>query len=73
MVYIGDKIKEELEKQQRGVSWLANKLGVSRMAVYRILEKNSIDTNILGRISLILNHNFFKDLADDTDIRATNS
>ena len=65
MVCINDRIKEELDRQQRGVSWLADKLGCSRMTIYRILDKNSIDTNMLTRISLALNYNFFKDLSED--------
>ena len=67
MVCIGEKIKEELQRQERGVSWLAAKLGCSRMAVYRLFEKNSIDTHLLYRISRILNHNFFNDLAKEIE------
>ena len=67
MISIGEQIKAELESQERGVSWLAGKLGCSRMAIYRIFEKNSIDTAMLARISRILNHNFFNDLADNIE------
>jgi len=67
MISIGEQIKAELLSQERGVSWLAGKLGCSRMAVYRIFEKNSIDTAILFRISKILNHNFFSDLANNLE------
>lgn len=65
MINIGQNIKEELEKQERSISWMAKKLGVNRIAVYRILRKNSIDTVLLMRISLILHHDFFKDLSED--------
>ncbi|MBR1521121.1 MAG: helix-turn-helix transcriptional regulator [Bacteroidaceae bacterium] len=64
MISIGEKIKDELCRQERGVSWLAEKLGCSRMAVYRIFEKNSIDTHLLYRIGKVLNHDFFRDLTD---------
>lgn len=67
MVNIGHKIKEELVNQQKSVQWLAETCGCSRMTVYRILDKNSVDTNMLSNISRALNHNFFKDLAEDVD------
>lgn len=65
MVNIGERIEQELERQERGVSWLAEKLGCSRMTVYRIFEKNSIDTHLLLRVSRVLKHNFFIDLSSD--------
>lgn len=68
MVDIGQRIKEELQQQERTVSWLARKLNCTRAAVYRIFAKNSIDTSLLSIISQILRHNFFQDLADDVDI-----
>ena len=64
METIGDLIKAELKRQERGVSWLANKLSCDRSNIYRILNKESIDTNLLSRISIILQHDFFKDLSN---------
>lgn len=72
MVYIGERIKAEMVAKERGVSWLADKLGCSRMAVYRILERNSIDTLLLHRIGKVLNHDFFRELSDDFNTSATN-
>lgn len=63
MKTIGELIKEELKRQERSISWFARQLSCDRSNVYRILQKNSIDTNILARISTILNHNFFEDLS----------
>lgn len=40
MLEIGPMIKEELAKQERGVSWLAEKLSCDRSNVYRILSRN---------------------------------
>ena len=67
MVNVGQLIKEELERQERTVSWLARKLNCTRAAVYRIFQKNSIDTALLSTISNILHHNFFKELSDDVE------
>lgn len=65
MVNIGQNIKEELLRQERTVSWLARKLNCTRTAVYRIMDKNSIDTAQLMSISKVLNHNFFEDLSEE--------
>jgi DNA invertase Pin-like site-specific DNA recombinase len=65
MVNIGLRIKEELQQQERTISWLARKLNCNRSTVYRILNKNSIDTMLLEQISCILNHNFMQELSDD--------
>ena len=67
MVNIGQNIKEELQRQERTVSWLARKLNCTRTAVYRIFDKNSIDTALLTQISQILLHNFFQELFEDLE------
>lgn len=61
---IGGLIKEELEKQERTISWFARKLSCDRSNVYRLFQKDSIDTNMLTRISILLNHDFFLDLSE---------
>lgn len=65
MVNIGQRIREELIRQERTISWLARKLNCNRSTIYRILDKNSIDTLMLAQISSILNHNFMQELSDD--------
>lgn len=65
MINIGQSIREELLQQKRTVSWLANQLNCTRTAVYRIMDKNSIDTAMLVNISVALKHNFFEDLSND--------
>lgn len=58
---LGETIREELERQERSVSWLAHKLYCDRSTVYRMFERNSIDTEMLLRVSVILKRNFFED------------
>lgn len=67
MVNIGQRIKEELQRQERTVSWLARKLNCTRAAVYRIFDKNSIDTALLISISQVLRHNFFEELSEEIE------
>lgn len=65
---IGTMIKEELERQERTVSWLARKLNCDRSNIYR-LQKHSIDTALLQRLSVILGRDFFSDLSNNLSVR----
>ena len=56
---IGLTIKEELAAQERTVSWFARKIHMDRSNVYRLFEKNSVDTDLLRRISNVLGRDFF--------------
>ena len=58
-IHIGKEIEAELHRQERGVSWLAEKLHCDRTNVYNIFKRQGIDTRLLERISVILNRNFF--------------
>ena len=60
MVDIGALIKQEMQRQGRGVTWLAKQIGRDRTLIYRIFNNKSIDTDNLLRISLALKHNFFE-------------
>lgn len=62
---IGILIKEELERQERSISWFARKLSCDRSNVYRLFQKESIDTKLLARISVLLGRDFFADLSED--------
>lgn len=61
---IGCLIKEELEKQERSISWFARKLSCDRSNIYRLFQKESIDTALLARISILLKHDFFTELSE---------
>ena len=58
-LHIGQLIKEELERQERTVSWFARKLYCDRSNIYKLFKRPTIDTELLLRISVILNHDFF--------------
>ncbi len=61
---IGILIKEELEKQERSVSWFARKLACDRSNVYRLFQKESVDTGLLTRICILLHRDFFEELSE---------
>lgn len=58
-IHIGKLIKAELEKQGRKPSWLAKELHYTRYNVYKIFQRSYIDTELLQRISLLLQVDFF--------------
>lgn len=59
MIHIGKLIEEEVHRQERTVTWFARKLYCDRTNVYSIFKRESIDTALLLRISIVLHHNFF--------------
>lgn len=59
-VKIGALIRQKLYDDGRTVSWFAAKICCSRANAYKIFEKESIDTNLLLRISKVLDYNFFE-------------
>lgn len=65
MVQIGVMIREDLQKQNKSVLWLAENLKCNRSHVYRMFARNSMDTKLLLRISRLLQHDYFADLSND--------
>ena len=65
MIHIGSLIEQELRRQDRSVTWLAGELRCDRTNVYKVFKKKSIDTKLLEDISIILQHNFFLDYAEE--------
>ena len=58
--HIGHLIKEELHNQGRTITWLAKQLDCSRQNAYKILNRPWIYTDLLLKISDILDYDFFK-------------
>lgn len=65
---IGSKIEEIVRVQGLSITDFARKINCVRKNVYDIFKRNSIDIGLLYRISKVLNHNFFQDLAEDTEL-----
>lgn len=67
MLHIGQRIKEIFDRQPRGrtVVWLASQLHCRRGNIYDIFGRSTIDTELLWRLSKVLDHNFFEDLANE--------
>lgn len=56
---IGKIIYDELMRQERTPTWLAKKIRCERTNIYYIFKQTSIHTDILRRISIALNVDFF--------------
>ena len=61
---IGGRIHDELSDQGRTVTWLAKQLCMERTSLYYTFRQNSINIEMLMKISAYLGHNFMQDLAD---------
>ncbi len=59
MVNIGEKIKEVLISKHIAVTEFAQKINTNRNNVYHIFKRKTIDTDLLVKISEILQFNFF--------------
>jgi hypothetical protein len=59
-LHIGQRIQEQLKKDQRSVSWLARQIPCSRNHVYKIFKRYSLDGELLLRISMVMQFNFFQ-------------
>lgn len=58
--HIGKIIKAELARQGRSITWLAQQLNYSRQYVYKMFRRKWIYTDLLLKISDILDYDFFK-------------
>lgn len=57
--HIGNAIKEVLKEQERSEAWLARKVHCDPGNFNRILKRASMDMDLLRRICINLNYNFF--------------
>ena len=62
---IGKHIEEILRKQGKSAAWLASQIPCERTNVYNIFKRKSLDVRLLMRISVILEHDFFKELSEE--------
>lgn len=66
-IFIGKSIEYELRNQERSVVWIARKLNCNRTNIYKIFNRSTIDTELLLRISNVLQRNFFEEYINRLD------
>lgn len=65
---IGEIIEKEVRKRNIPIKRFAELISCQRNNVYDLFKRSKIDIIQLKRISEVLNHNFFQDLANDLDL-----
>jgi len=63
-IHLGKIIRQTLRQQGRSVTWLARQLPCDRSNLYKIFSKHTLDTEILYRISQLLDTDFFALFSD---------
>lgn len=63
-IFIGAIIERELRARRITVKDFASALGLQRPNAYRIFQSHSLDTDLLLRISIYLDHDFFRDYSN---------
>ncbi len=67
-MHIGKRIREKLREDGRSVTWFAMKICCTRTNAYKLFNKSNIDTDMLERISRILEHDFFEEISRDISL-----
>jgi hypothetical protein len=60
---VGSRIATVLKSKGLNVSWLAKQMHYERANIYNIFHRKSIDTELLRKISVILENNFFDEIS----------
>ena len=63
-IHIGQRIREVLKRKEVTVTDLAARINTTRTNMHKILGKENIDIALLARISMALEHDFFKDISE---------
>ncbi len=58
-IHVGQEIRRRLEEKNCTVVWLAHQLSCSRTNMYKIFEKPHLDSEMLLRVSVALDYDFF--------------
>lgn len=68
-VHIGNEIRRVMEERGQTVTGLSHEYGCSRVNMYKIFDRPSIDTLALQRLSLILRYDFFRCYSEEVERR----
>ena len=63
-MHIGNLVRQKVIEKGLTIVWFAEQLSCTRVNVYKIFSKRSIDTDMLFRISKILDYDFFRHYSD---------
>jgi plasmid maintenance system antidote protein VapI len=63
-IHIGKQIQDILKEEGRSTSWFARKMHCTPSSIHKICHKPHIHSELLLRISLILDYDFFTYYSD---------
>ncbi len=63
-ILVGRMVVIEMLRQEKKASWLAREVNRERSSIYKMFGRDSLDVNMLIQISLLLKHDFFKDISE---------
>lgn len=63
---IGQRVKEVLFSQSHSAKWLSEQIPCERTNVYDIFKRADMNVALLARICVILDHDFFAELSEET-------
>lgn len=66
---IGEKIKARIKSEKISVVEFAQLLEISKASAHRLLNRSSIDTDVLFKICFVLKYDFFQDFSARIDDR----
>ena len=65
-MHLGTRIKQVLKEKHKPVTWLAKEINCERTNIYNVFSRKDISTGLLQRLSIVLEHDFFKELSQET-------
>lgn len=65
-MHIGERIKEVMKSKKITAVSVARELECERTNLYNIFARKDINTLLLQKLCVILNHDFFKELSKET-------
>lgn len=65
-MHIGQRIKEVMKAKKISAVKVAKELSCERTNLYNIFDREDVNTSLLRKLSIVLNHDFFKELSKET-------
>ena len=61
--HVGHIIKAVFDEQGRKVEWFAKRMHCNRTNIYKMFEKQHLNSEVIARASKALDHDFFHDIS----------
>ena len=63
-IHLGSMVRAELLRQEKSVSWFAQAINLERSGIYKLFRRKNISVQMLLKICIVLNHDFFDDVSE---------